>query len=144
QRVGATCARTAKIRELAQCLRALEPEEIGIGVQYLAGELPQGRIGISYTLLYEAARTTPASEPSLSILDLDRQLTDLAGVRGSGSASLRLQALRALFARCTQREQEFIVRLIVGELRQGALAGVMLDAIAAASNIPAARVRRAA
>jgi len=144
QRVGATSARTAKIRELAQCLRALEPEEIAIGVQYLAGELPQGRIGISYTLLYEAAQTTPASEPSLSILELDRQLTNLAAVRGSGSASLRLQALRELFARCTQREQEFIVRLIVGELRQGALAGVMLDAIAAASNILAEQVRRAA
>lgn len=144
QRVAATRARTAKVRELARALCALDPEEIAIAVQYLAGELPQGRIGISHAVLREAAQTASAPEPSLTIIELDRKLTQIAALRGEGSAGLRLQALRELFARCTQLEQAFFVRLIVGELRQGALAGVMLDAIAAAADVPIEHVRRAA
>ena len=144
QRVGATSARLAKVRELAEALRALDPSEIEIAVQYLSGDTPQGKIGISYALLQAAREVPPATEPSLTILEADRRLGEIAVIRGSGSAALRKTALSDLFAQATQQEQQFLVRLLVGELRQGALAGVMIDAIAAAAALPVARVRRAA
>jgi DNA ligase-1 len=150
QRVGATSGRLAKVRELAAFLRALHPEEIETAVHYLSGELPQGRIGIGYSVLKAAAANSPASAESpsttepLSITELDHTLTELAGIRGSGSAARRAQVLRELFSRATTAERDFLLRLLVGELRQGALAGVMVDAIAAAAEIPVAQVRRAA
>ena len=156
QRVGATSARLAKNRELAAFLRALQPEEIETAVHYLSGELPQGRIGIGYSVLKTAAANSPASAGSpsttvsptttgsLSITELDHTLTELAGIRGSGSAARRAQVLRELFSRATTAERDFLLRLMVGELRQGALAGVMVDAIAAAAEIPVSQVRRAA
>jgi DNA ligase-1 len=156
QRVGATSARLAKNRELAAFLRALQPEEIETAVHYLSGELPQGRIGIGYSVLKTAAASSPTSAESpsttvsptttesLSITELDHTLTELAGLRGSGSAARRAQVLRDLFSRATTAERDFLLRLMVGELRQGALAGVMVDAIAAAAEIPVAQVRRAA
>lgn len=143
-RVGATSSRTAKIRELAQTLRALEPDEIEIGVHYLAGELPQGKIGISYSTLQSAARGEGASVPALTITELDRRITELAALRGTGSTSTRARALAELFDLATPPEREFIVRLLIGELRQGALGGVMLDAIIAASGLAPGEVRRAA
>ena len=144
QRVGATSARLAKVRELAACLRELEPGEIEIGVQYLSGETPQGRFGIGYALLRDASADVSAREATLSIGEVDRRLGEIAGIRGSGAATRRLAALREVFALATEPEQEFLVRLLVGELRQGALAGVMIDAIAAAADLPVAQVRRAA
>ena len=144
QRVGATSARLAKVRELAACLRELEPSEIGIGVQYLSGETPQGRFGIGYTLLRDASTDVGAREATLSIGEVDRRLGEIAGIRGSGAAARRLAGLRELFSLATAAEQEFLIRLLVGELRQGALAGVMIDAIAAAADLPVAQVRRAA
>jgi DNA ligase-1 len=144
QRVGASSARLAKVRELADTLRTLDASEIETAVQYLSGDTPQGKIGISYALLRTAMETPPALESSLTILEVDRLLGEIAAIRGSGSAARRKTALGELFARATQPEQEFLVRLLVGELRQGALAGVMVDAIATAAALPAARVRRAA
>jgi DNA ligase 1 len=144
QRVGASSGRLAKVRELAEALRALDTSEIEIAVQYLSGDTPQGKIGISYALLQAAMKVPPAAAPSLTIHEVDRRLGELAQIRGSGSTALRKTALNELFALATQPEQEFLVRLLVGELRQGALAGVMLDAIAAAATLPVARVRRAA
>lgn len=144
QRVGASSARLAKVRELAEALRALEASEIEIAVQYLSGDTPQGKVGISYALLQAAMGTPAAAAPSLTVLEVDRRLAEIAGIRGSGSATRRKTALGELFALATQPEQEFLVRLIVGELRQGALAGVMVDAIASAASLPVARVRRAA
>jgi DNA ligase-1 len=177
QRVGATSARLAKVRELATFLRALAPEEIETAVHYLSGEIPQGRIGIGYSALKSAAShgapaallgipsaaprraagaswdslhcvpvalRSPAQAESLSIAELHDALTTLAAIRGSGSAARRAQALRDLFSRATPAEHDFMLRLLVGELRQGALAGVMVDAIAAAAEIPVAQVRRAA
>jgi DNA ligase-1 len=143
QRVGATSARLAKVRELATFLRALPPEEIETAVHYLSGELPQGRIGIGYSVLKSAAGDS-APVASVSIAELHDALTTLAAIRGSGSAARRAQALRDLFSRATAAEHDFMLRLLVGELRQGALAGVMVDAIAAAAEIPVAQVRRAA
>jgi DNA ligase-1 len=142
-KVGATSARLAKVRELAACVRSLAPEEIEIGVQYLAGETRQGRFGLGYATLAAASAGTAANEPTLTLADVDAQLTAIAGIRGSGASARRSEALRQLFARATADEREFLIRLLVGELRQGALIGVMVDAIAAAANLPAADVRRA-
>jgi DNA ligase 1 len=144
ERVGATSSRLAKVRELAACLRALEPAELEIGVQYLSGELPQGRFGIGYSVLQSATADSRATSATLSIVEVDRRLTDIAATRGAGSAARRGAALRDVFSLATLPEVEFLVRLLIGELRQGALAGVMVDAIAAAADIPVEHVRRAA
>ncbi|MEA3179671.1 MAG: ligase 1, partial [Gammaproteobacteria bacterium] len=144
QRVGATSGRLAKIRELAAFLRAMAPEEIETGAHYLSGEIPQGRIGIGYATLRAAAGNAPASEAGISLVEADSALTALAAIRGAGSTAARAAALAQLFARATRDEQQFLLRLLTGELRQGALAGVMVDAIAAAAELPVALVRRAA
>lgn len=144
QRVGSTSSRLAKVRELAALLKALAPEEISTAVHYLSGELPQGRIGIGYAALRSAASSSAAGSPVLSIAEVDKLITDLAAIRGSGSTAARSSALAGLFSRATPDEQDFLLRLLAGELRQGALEGVMIDVIAAASGIPGAQVRRAA
>ena len=144
QRVGAASARQAKIRELAGTLAALAPEEIEVATRYLSGEIPQGRSGIGYAALREAATEPAAAVATLTVLELDRRLAAVAETRGAGSAGRRAAQLRALFAQATAAEQDFVLRLLVGELRQGALAGVMIDAIAAAAELPAPQVRRAA
>jgi DNA ligase 1 len=144
QRVGATSGRLAKVRELAAFLRALAPDEIETGAHYLSGEIQQGRIGIGYATLRTAASSSPAEVGTLFLIELDGLLTDLATIRGAGSTAARAAALTSLFSRATRDEQQFLLRLLTGELRQGALAGVMVDAIAAAASIPVALVRRAA
>jgi DNA ligase-1 len=145
RRVGATSARLAKVRELAAHLRAVEPSEIDTAVHYLSGEIPQGRFGIGYAVLRKASETSGAAAAAgLTLADVDRSLADIAAIRGSGSATRRAQALQDLFAQATRDEQEFLVRLLAGELRQGALEGVMVDAVAAAADMPVEQIRRAA
>jgi DNA ligase-1 len=144
QRVGYTSSRLAKTRELADLLRTLEPEEIETAVHYLSGEIRQGRIGIGYSALRTAAESPPASSPRLSIAEVDTRLTSVEAIRGSGSSVSRAEALSEMFSNATEREQHFLLRLLAGELRQGALEGIMVEAIAAAANIPVARVRSAA
>ena len=143
QRVSANSARSTKIRELASYLKALAADEIEIAVHYLSGEIPQGRIGIGFSTLRAAASSPPAQAETVTLTELDHALTGLAAIRGSGSTARRAEALRNLFSRTTRDEQSFLLRLLIGELRQGALAGVMVDAIAAASEVPVSQVRRA-
>jgi DNA ligase 1 len=143
QRVGANAARSTKIRELAEFLRTLAADEIAIGVHYLSGETPQGRSGIGNALLQRAA-AEPAGDPSLTLIEVDRALNEIASLRGSGSAVQRAQVLGNLFQRATAAESQFLMALLPGELRQGALAGVMADAIAAAADLGPELVRRAA
>ncbi len=142
--VGADASRLAKVRALGAFLRTLEPAEIEVAVLYLSGETSQGRSGLGPAVLQPAGAESPAGEPSLSILDVDGRLAALAEVRGTGSKAARIQLLRELFARATSTERQFLIRLLLGDLRQGALAGVMVEAIAAASGVPLAQVRRAA
>jgi DNA ligase-1 len=144
QRVAASAARTTKVRELADFLRALPADEIAIAVHYLSGETPQGRTGIGHALLQQAAAGTSAAEPSLSLLEIDRALGEIGALRGAGSAARRVEGLENLFSRATPAEQRFLIALLVGELRQGALEGVMIDAIAKAADLRADHVRRAA
>jgi len=141
--VGTTSARLAKVRAIAAQLRALGADEIAIAAQYLSGSAPQGRFGIGYSVLRRTSDGEPATEPTLTLLETDRRLGEIAVMRGGGASALRADALRGLFALATEAEREFLVRLLAGELRQGALEGVMVDAIAAAAGMAAAPVRRA-
>ena len=142
-RIADLSGRKAKIREIAQLLRALDGDEIAIGVAYLAGELPQGRKGIGYALLRDA-NAPPAPQPGLAIEDVDRALRSVVATSGRGSIAQRTRLLGDLMSAATQAEQSFIARLVLGELRQGALEGLMIEAVAAAAELPVAEVRRAA
>ena len=144
RRVAAASSRLTKVRELSAFLATLQPGEIEIAVHYLSGETPQGRIGIGYSTLQRVASEKAADAGSLTLSDVDERLTALAHIRGDGSAALRTETLRALLARATPSEQEFLIRLLAGELRQGALIGVMVEAIAAAAHLSVGPVRRAA
>ncbi len=141
--VGATSSRTAKRDALAALLVALNPAEIEAGVGFLVGEPRQGRVGVGWATVADAAATVDGGGPALEVLDLDRALDRLATTQGPGSVRVRGQILGDLFARATPAEADFLRRLLVGELRQGALEGVMVEAVAAAAHVPAALVRRA-
>ena len=142
--IAGTPSRLSKIRLLSGFLATLPVGEIGIAVRYLSGTLPQGRIGISHHMLHAAAAHEPAVAAGLAISDVDLAMQALAGTTGAGSAARRSAALAELFRAATSEEQDFLRRLLAGDLRQGALEGVMLDAIAAAAKLPATSVRRAA
>jgi DNA ligase 1 len=144
QRVASTSGRRNKVQELSSFLETLADDEIEFAVNYLAGEIPQGKIGIAYKPLHAAAATEAVAEPVLSLSEVDRILTAIAAMRGAGSVVLRAQALQALFSHATSAEQQFLLQLLAGGLRQGALAGIMIEAIAAAAKVPAPRVRQAA
>jgi DNA ligase-1 len=142
-RVASTTKRLEKIALIAALLGQLQPEEVEIAVSYLSGSTRQGRIGIGYALLRDVTGS-PAAEPSLHLLEVDRALESFQSLQGSGSSSRKTELLKNLFSSATEEEQRFLVPLLGGELRQGALEGVMLEAIARASHIPLDRVRRAA
>lgn len=142
-RVGATRSRLAKVRELAEFLRSLEADEIGIGVSYLSGELPQGRVGIGPAVLRKAGSAPPVDEPTLSLSEVDRAISEVAALGGAGVGARRAEMLQALFARTTEAERGFLRGLLLGELRQGALEGVMVEAVAGAAGLAVGGVRRA-
>jgi DNA ligase 1 len=143
RRVAATAGRRAKIELLASCLARCEPAWVEAAVGVLAGMPHQGRIGIGYATLREAQSAPAAAAPTLALADLDVALDRLVEVRGKGAGGERARLLHELFARATAAEQDFMVRLLIGELRQGALEGLMVEAIARASALPLAEVRRA-
>ena len=142
-RVAASSSRLTKLREIAACLLLVTPDELPVAIAWLSGETCQGKLGVSHASL-RAAQVSPAVEPSLTLTAVDQRLGELAQISGKGAATGRTQALAALLGRATAAEQDFLVRLIVGELRQGALRGLMTEAIAAAADIPSDLVRRAA
>jgi DNA ligase-1 len=141
--VAATPGRLEKVAHLARALGRLAADEAEIGASYLCGEPRQGRIGVGPAAL-RAAAGGGAAEPALSLVEVDAALAGIAAAAGPGAASDRQRRLAALFARATAAEQEFLSRLLLGELRQGALEGVLVDAVARASCTPASEVRRAA
>jgi DNA ligase-1 len=143
RRVAATRARNAKIGELAALLRRLDPEEAPVAVGFLSGSPRQGRTGIGWASLRDATTGPPATAPSLTLRDVDAALEEVGAASGRGSSSARLRRLADLLGRATEAERDFLTRLLLGELRQGALAGLMTEAIAAAAEIPPADVRRA-
>jgi DNA ligase-1 len=139
--VAGTRARLRKIELLATTLRGLRAEEGPVAVAYLSGELPQGSIGVGWASLQDLP--VPASSPSLELLEVDSAFTRVASATGSGSQALRRGELAALFGRATQAEQSFLRGLLLGELRQGALEGVMVEAVARAAGVRASDLRRA-
>jgi ATP-dependent DNA ligase I len=144
RRVAGTSSRNAKTAEIAQCLRRLAPDEIAIAVSYLSGETPQGRSGIGYALLRDAQPAGTTDSPELTLRDVDATLAEVAATSGTGSKAGRARLLSALLARATEPERDFLYRLFIGELRQGALESLMIDAVAAAASLPVASVRQAA
>ncbi|MCL4799750.1 MAG: ATP-dependent DNA ligase [Burkholderiales bacterium] len=144
RKVAETASRTAKAGALAAFLRRLDPDEIETGVAILAGIPRQGKLGLGFAILGAARGGAAAEGPRLTLAEVDRRLAEIAAVAGRGAAAERARLLGALFARATAAEQDFLVRLVLGELRQGALEGLMVEAIATAADAPAAAVRRAA
>ena len=142
QQVSGTQSRLEKIRRLSDCLRRLPPDEIAIGVNYLAGRLRQGNIGIGPSLV-DAVPAPPANDASLTLAQVDEAFERIAKTTGAGSTAERRRLLGALFSHATYDEQRFLIRLALGDLRQGALEGIMAEAVAKASNLPASDVRRA-
>ncbi|MGW0890634.1 ATP-dependent DNA ligase [Saccharopolyspora sp. NPDC002578] len=140
--VAATRARTAKVTAIAGLLTGLDAAEVRPATALLAGELPGGRAGVGWSTL-SALHVEPATTPSLTVLDVDAAVDGLRGITGTGSGRRRAEALHDLLGKATAEEQRFLIRLLGGELRQGALEGVMLEAVARAADVPAAPVRRA-
>ncbi len=141
QAVAGTRSRLAKRAALAELLRRAEPGDIEILVAYLAGELRQRKTGIGWSSL--RALPPPAGEPFLGLAEVDARLQAISELAGPGSAGRRATAVAELFGAATADEQDFLRRLIGGEIRQGALDSSMLDALAAASGVPLALIRRA-
>jgi DNA ligase-1 len=140
--VTATSSRSSKIAILAELLRQLEPGEVPVGVGFLSGVPRQGRVGIGYATVY-GTDVAPAAEPSLSVDDVDRAIDEIEATTGPGSITGRRQLLADLLSRATAQEADFLRRLLTGDLRQGALAGLMADAVARAAGVPGEIARRA-
>jgi DNA ligase-1 len=139
--VASTRSRLAKRAHLATLLRGLAPDERLPVVAWLCGDVPQGKLGIGWASLREAPAA--AATASLSVAEVNTVFTSLANLSGSGSTGERRRMLGALLTAATVEEQDFLRRVLLGELRQGGLDGVMADAIAEATAIPAEEVRRA-
>ena len=141
--VAATRSRRAKVERLASCLAALTPTEVPIAVAYLSGALPHGSIGVGWASIKDVP--TPAAPPgTLDIAEVDAILCRVGSLSGPGSQAARREALHDLFERATDPEQRFLRGLLTGEIRQGALEGVMVDSVAKGAAVPIREVRRAA
>jgi DNA ligase-1 len=155
--VAATSGRTAKITEIAALLRRASSGEVPAVVAFLSGELLQRQIGVGYASLGELLRPEPSGDPPagavteeaaagegpLTVAEADAVFEAVGRVTGAGAQAERRRLLAGVFGRATQAEREFLVRLLAGELHQGALEGVMTEAVARAAGVPAAEVRRA-
>ena len=141
--VGSTRSRTAKVAALAELLGQLRPEEVELGVALLAGRTRQGKVGVGWATL-RSIDPVPPERPSLQLLEFDAAITSLESLSGPGSGLARRKLLEALFARAAPEEAEFIRRVLIGDLRQGAQEGVMAEAIARAAGVALAEIRRAA
>jgi ATP-dependent DNA ligase I len=143
-RVGLTSSRLAKVDALAGCLRGSGADEVGIAVNWLSGSVRQQRLGIGGAALDKVRHASePSPESTLTLMEVDALLERIAGASGPRSGADRLRLLAELFARATAVEQDFLTRLIVGELRQGAVEGLMIDAVARAAKVGLDDVRRA-
>ena len=141
--VAATAGRLAKVKLLADLLQQARPEEIETVIAYLSGRLPQAKVGVGWAAL-QKAQGTGTRKPGLEVAEVDRVLDLISKTSGKGSGAERSRLLSDLFGRATNDEQSFLLRLITGQLRQGALEGIMVEALAKARAIPASDVRRAA
>jgi DNA ligase-1 len=141
QAVASTSARGAKVAALAEALRTAEPDQAPAAVAFLSGELRQRQIGVGWAALRELP--APAAEPTLTVGEVDAAFAAVGALAGPGSRDARRAALAALLGRATAAEQRFLRSLLAGDLRQGALEGVMAEAAARAAGVPPAELRRA-
>jgi DNA ligase-1 len=139
--VRATTSRNAKVETLAAVLRGVSPAGTPPAVAWLSGELTQRQIGVGWASLRDLP--APAAQPTLEIAEVEAAFTRIGRLAGPGSQAARREAVRGLLSRATDAEQRFLVALLLGDLGQGALAGVMVDAVAQAAGVPKADVRRA-
>ena len=140
--IAQTSARSAKVARLAALLGQLAPDEAAVVASWLSGELPQRQIGVGWASLRDVG---PAADTAtLTVSGVDSTFSEIKAVSGPGSQARRRELLARLFGAATEREQRFLRRLLAGDLRQGALVGVMADAVAKATGVPLAAVRRAA
>lgn len=140
--VTTTSSRSGKVAILAELLKRLEPDEVAIVVGFLSGVPRQGRIGVGYAAVYRT-NTQPAGMASLTVHEIDQGISEIEAATGSGSTGERRQLLDALLGRATAEEADFLKHLLTGELRQGALGGIMADAVAKAAGVPTELARRA-
>ncbi|MGC4090244.1 MAG: ATP-dependent DNA ligase [Polyangiaceae bacterium] len=143
QRLASTRSRNAKVEQLALLLRALEQSEVEAAVALLSGEPRQGRIGVGGALLRRLLESAPATEPSVSVAEVDAVLARFAGLSGRGSVRERETLLGGLYARLTAAERDLLTGALAGGLRQGALEAVVLDGVARAAQLPIESLRRA-
>jgi DNA ligase-1 len=140
--VAATSGRLAKIQLLADLLKQAGPDEVGLAIAYLSGTVRQSKVGVGWATLRKA-KTHVGRAARLQIRDVDQTLEIISKTAGKGSAIEKQRLLGELFSQATAEEQDFLVRLLTGELRQGALEGIMVEAVAKARELPASDVRRA-
>jgi ATP-dependent DNA ligase I len=144
RQVAETSGRLEKIGRLAALLAAVPPDEIEIAVAFLSGSYRQQKLNVGYAALQAAMHAGSAQESILELVEIDTIFERISRVsQGKGSTAERQRLLRELLARATREEQEFLVRLVIGELRQGAVEGLMLEAVAKAAKVPPEQVRRA-
>ncbi|WP_217143693.1 ATP-dependent DNA ligase [Streptomyces sp. AC627_RSS907] len=139
--VAATSARSRKTALLAELFREAEAEDVPVVIPYLAGRLPQGRIGVGWKVL--SRRVEPAAEPTLTVREVDARITRLGAVSGAGAQAERTRLVGELMGAATEDEQRFLFGLLTGEVRQGALDAVAVEGLAGATGAASADVRRA-
>jgi DNA ligase-1 len=143
RRVAEASGRLEKVRLLAALLVTAPPEEIETATAYLCGSLRQVRLGVGWATLRATAADVAADSSSLNLADVDAGFDRIARAAGKGSADEKQRLLKELLARATRDEQRFLGRLVMGELRQGALEGLVADAVARAAGVQLEDVRRA-
>jgi len=142
QQVAGTSGRLAKIKLLADLLKQASADEIEIVIAYLSGTIRQAKVGVGWATL-KKAKSHVGTSASIQVRDVDETFEKISRVSGKGSAGEKQRRLSDLFSRATAEEQDFLFRLLTGELRQGALEGIMVEALAKARDLPANEVRRA-
>src|SRR5215208_4611050 len=143
-RVAEVSGRLKKTALLASLLAKVPPNEIEIAVAFLSGAPRQRKLNVGYAALQTASEAGSADHPSIELAEVDAAFEQIAQVApGKGSTAERQRLLAGLFGRATQEERQFLFRLVIGELRQGAVEGLMLEAVAQAAKVPAEQVRRA-
>ena len=141
--VRETAKKSEKVSLLAQALRQTGGYETELAGLYLSGALPQGKIGIGWSVIRRAMSDAPPGGEPLVLLDVDASFERLAKEQGAGATQRRIDELGRLFNRATADERRFLSQLLISEIRQGALEGLLLDAIAQATDLPSAEVRQA-
>jgi len=143
ERIRSTTKKKEKVSLIARMLKQTKGKEISLAAQFLAGILPPGRLGIGWSTIQEAIRDLKSAPSSLSIKEVQAYLEDLSRTAGAGSSHRKKQTLRELFSKTAEKEARFLTGLILEEVRQGALEGLVLEAIAQAASLPFSSVRQA-